>query len=212
MNVFIEMPATKNSLANRKPVCGIGINDTDYIVCPVINGKRVWCPYYRAWNSMLVRCYSKKYQATRPTYLDCLVVKEWLMFSVFKEWMKTQDWQNKELDKDILIIGNKEYSPKACIFVSHVINSLLTDSAASRGHLPQGVSLHNRVGKYRASCSADGKQQHLGYFTTIAEAEITYLIFKSGLVERIANDNMGPIKSALLRHSSVLKNKAECIK
>ncbi len=39
--MFHKIPASKKSLANRKLIFGIGINDSDYITDTVINGKRV---------------------------------------------------------------------------------------------------------------------------------------------------------------------------
>jgi len=40
MNEFKEIPATKQSLAMRKPVYGIGINDAKYMVTQIVSGKR----------------------------------------------------------------------------------------------------------------------------------------------------------------------------
>jgi len=47
MKEFIEVPASRASLAQRKPAYGIGINDADYMTEQNINGKKVRCPYYR---------------------------------------------------------------------------------------------------------------------------------------------------------------------
>ena len=61
----------------KKLVCGVGINDTDYVTQKfatiIVNGKRkqkrVWfCPFYRVWKNMLDRCYSTKFQDKNPTY------------------------------------------------------------------------------------------------------------------------------------------------
>lgn len=175
MNNFIEIPASKNSLANRKSIYGIGTNDAKYAVKPKINGKRSYCPYYKVWHHMMERSYSQKFQDRNPSYAGCSAANEWLVFSIFREWMETQDWEGKQLDKDIIISGNKIYGPAACIFVSGKINTLFTDAAAIRGDLPQGVSLDKRTGKYRSYCMARGHQNHLGYFSTINEAEYTYL-------------------------------------
>ena len=68
-------------MKSKKLVYGVGINDADYVVkkfetIGYVNGKikrkLVWiCPYYSAWTSMLVRCYSTKYQDRCPTYKGC---------------------------------------------------------------------------------------------------------------------------------------------
>ena len=62
MNTFVEIPASKMSIAKRTTIFGIGINDACYQVQPFINGKQVTCPFYRVWKNMMKRCYSKKLQ------------------------------------------------------------------------------------------------------------------------------------------------------
>ena len=44
-----------------------------------------------------------------------------------------------QLDKDILIKGNKEYNPNTCCFVDIRLNSLFTKDNAMRGKYPIGV-------------------------------------------------------------------------
>ena len=105
-----------------KLVYGVGINDAEYVVVKReevgnVDGKRkrktVWrCPFYKTWSSMLRRCYSTKYQERCPTYMGCSVSEEWHTFSVFRNWMESQDWQDTQLDKDLLVEGNKVYSPE----------------------------------------------------------------------------------------------------
>lgn len=208
MSEFIEIAVTEKSLRFRKPVCGIGINDADYIVRPLINGKKVICPYYQSWANMIERCYSQKYQEKYPTYKGCSVDSEWLTFSNFKKWMETQDWKGKHLDKDVLLSGNKIYGPDKCIFLSSRINMLLTDSRASRGLYPKGVSYHEKSDRYRASCSNGAKKISLGCFDTIEEAEASYLKFKANLIKGIAEEGEASkshkLKNALLSHSEIM--------
>jgi hypothetical protein len=149
----------------KKLVYGVGINDADCVVNPTINGKPQWCFYYRTWYSMMQRCYSSKFQSSRQSYIGCTVCKEWHSFMAFRAWMVGQDWQGKALDKDILVTGNKIYSPDTCLFVSLQINSLLTDGGASRGKWPVGVCWHGRGRNFQAYCRINGKQKHLGSFT-----------------------------------------------
>lgn len=155
----------------KKLVCGVGVNDADYVVQPTINGMRGCCPFYRKWVAMLERCYDAKYQAIKPTYLDCLVATEWHSFMAFKSWMEKQDWQGKELDKDLLFVGNKVYSPETCVFVDRITNSFTTDSIASRGPYPLGVAQISG-NKFRSQCNNPftKKYEHLGYFNCPNEA------------------------------------------
>jgi hypothetical protein len=61
-----------------------------------------------------------------------------------------------QLDKDILVKGNKVYSPDACVFVPQCINILFTKSHKShktKEKLPMGVNFDSKRNKYRAYCS-----------------------------------------------------------
>lgn len=210
MQQFVEIPANKMSLSKRRPLFGVGINDASYMVQPNIDGNNLVCPYYSSWQNMITRSYSKRFQSSRVSYIGCTVAEEWLKFSTFRKWMETQDWQGKQLDKDILVPGNKIYGPDTCIFVSHAINSLLLDSAASRGGLPQGVSYHN-TGRYQAKCNIKGKQNHIGYFSTASGAAYAYCIFKARLIREVALESESSashhLQKALLNHAELLEIK-----
>lgn len=158
------------SIAKTRLVYGVGVNDADYYTQTTVNGKKIRCPFYDRWNSMLCRCYSEKLHYRVPTYAGCEVCEEWTTsFMAFRAWMQTQDWVGKELDKDL--IGNgKLYSPENCVFVSCGLNSLFIDSGASRGEHPLGVSWNKRDRKYQATIRVNGKTKNLGYFTSASDA------------------------------------------
>ena len=173
----------------KKLVCGVGINDADYVVgtrevvkCEGVEGKRQQlriCPFYRRWADMLKRCYSRKYHESCPTYSDCYVCEEWLTFSNFKAWMEKQDWEDKHLDKDILLVGNKVYSPETCLFVDRKVNLFLVDSKKTRGCFMIGVCLEKASNKFMATCNdGSGKKKYLGLFDTELEAHKAWLAFK----------------------------------
>src|SRR3989304_2975681 len=141
-------------------VYGVGINDADYPVHehePLIDadGKKKWtvtwrCPFYRVWTGMLERGYSGKYKLKNPTYKDVIVCKEWHLFSTFRAWMVEQPWEEMELDKDVLLHGNKVYCPEACVFVCHRVNTFLIGCGAARGEFKVGVNWHKRDCKFQA--------------------------------------------------------------
>jgi len=180
-------------------IYGIGINDADYFVRPIINGERVWCPYYRVWHDMLVRCYSERFHKLQSTYIDCEVCSEWQYFSKFKSWMEIQDWQGKHLDKDLL--GEKLYSPETCCFVPQWLNNLFNDHGRDRGEYPLGVCQDR--GKIKASIKINGKNKHLGYFDTPEapeEAHLVYLKAKKQHVYNLMKDYPDQrVKEAVLR-------------
>lgn len=168
-----------------KLVHGVGINDVDYTVNKMItlgyiNGKqiqkRVWmCPYYRKWASLLKRCYSSKYQTKYPTYIGCTVDPEWLYLSNFIRWVDNQpnrDWQNCELDKDLLFVGNKHYGHTTCVFLTKQVNYFTLLNESKRGEHMIGVSYSSLIKHYRVQCRnpfirADNQ---VGYFATELEA------------------------------------------
>lgn len=159
----------------KKLVFGVGVNDLESatVVTAVIDGVRkiIWrCPFYRRWSNMLRRCYAESSKRDDPTYEDCYVCDEWLYFSKFKAWMEQQDWQDKQLDKDLLVQGNRVYSGEACVFVEQSLNLLLRDNAAIRGKYSLGVSWYARDSNYHAQIKVKGKQIHLGYHTSELDA------------------------------------------
>jgi len=182
----------------NKLTYGVGVNDLGYRV--QINeevtkngGKKSWksvfrCKYYKVWESMLRRCYNKKYLESRPSYIGTSVCSEWLYATEFKKWMDKQDWSGKCLDKDIIVPGSKLYSPDTCAFVLPTTNLFVIARDASRGECPTGVSLFKPTGKYQARCSNPftGKQEHLGYFPTPDEAHEAWRKRKHALAQLVA--------------------------
>lgn len=179
---FKEVTASKSSLSMRKLLYGVGVNDAWYNVTCTFNGKVEKCPYYERWQSMLSRCYSLHYLSRKPTYKGCSVIDEWKVFSNFRKWMEKQDWFGKHLDKDLLVVGNKVYSPSTCVFISLSLNNLLLDSKNSRGKYPQGVYWNKGNSKYMARCYNKGRQEFLGYFSCVKQAEIAYCKKKSEVI------------------------------
>ena len=185
---------TNTMTKTQKLVYGVGIND---LAEPVkINGKQL--KFYATWNSMLCRCYSDKLQTKNPTYVGCSVCSEWLVLSNFKVWFDINYRNDLALDKDILIPGNKIYSPEACSFVPRYINSLLTDAGAIRGDYPLGVMALKPTAKttrinttYEARCR-DGHGKNLTKtFKTVSEAAAWYSATKKKVVSEQATRAFG---------------------
>jgi len=101
--------------------------------------------------------------------------------------MMGQNWEGLALDKDLIVRGNRVYSKETCVFITPQLNNLLNHNAAIRGKYPQGVSWNKRAKKYQAHIRIEGKKIHLGYHTTIAEAERAYKVAKSAEILRQVN-------------------------
>lgn len=184
----------------RKLVYGVGKNDHYDVVYVIVNGVKKQCKIYKTWKSMLERCYSPLSIKKRPTYAECYVCDEWLLFSKFRAWMVAQDWEGKHLDKDILFKGNKVYSPEACVFVSAKLNTFMLDCGSARGDLPIGVCWDKHAGKYCAKCNdANGRLKHLGLFDCPNKAHEAWRAFKHKIACDYANEQSDPRIAAALR-------------
>lgn len=197
----------------EKKVFGIGVNDSPDPVYRYekVNGKwkRVWiCPYYSTWKNMLHRCRSANLKTVRPTYTNCSFHDEWVYFMTFKHWMSQQDWIGKHLDKDILVEGNKLYSPETCRFVDKDLNMFLTDSLASRGKWPLGVGWKEANKKFQANCQNPftKKQEYLGLFDCPHEAHKAWRKRKHELACQWADIQTDPLIAKALRERFLNKN------
>ena len=185
---------------NHKSVKGVGINDADYRLniwehLGRENGKQrqklIWrCPFYSVWMSMLDRCYSEKTLAKYPSYQDVYVCDEWLTFSNFKAWMERQDWEGKQLDKDVLIPRNNVYSAETCVFISELTNKFIEEGKPNGNNLPMGVSMVTQKKRiaYHAYCQQLGgeKRKYLGYYETVHDAHKAWLTEKRRLAKIVA--------------------------
>ena len=185
----------------NKLVYSVGINDANYEIQPKIDGKLVRCPYYVVWKNMLSRCYRDEYQERNPTYKGCHVYPEWIYFMNFRRWMQKQDWEGKELDKDLLIRGNKIYSPTTCVFVDAIINSFTLDCGRSRGEYPIGTYFNKEQRKFRSRCRNPftKKLEHLGYFTCPNQAHLAWKKRKHELACQLADLQTDPRVAEALR-------------
>lgn len=123
---------------------------------------------------MLKRCLSDKEKERTPAYKQVTCVDSWLYFSNFKAWMEKQDWEGKELDKDLLFKGNLVYGPDTCIFVDKRVNVLLKSSIKFRGEYPLGVSFHKRDKIFHSRATYNGEVIYCGFFDNPVDAHRAY--------------------------------------
>ena len=115
----------------------------------------------------------------------------------FKSYEYFYEWCNKQigfgneywqLDKDLLVKGNKVYSEDSCVFLPKEINSLLTKSTASRGEYLIGVSWYKTNKAFISRVNKNkGKSEHLGLFNTELEAFNAYKQAKESFIKEQAN-------------------------
>ena len=143
---------------------------------------------------MLRRCFCKNFKNRVKTYSNVSCCESWLHLNNFIADISTiknydkcinDDWQ---LDKDILIKGNKIYSKENCCFVPKKINSLLISCTAKRGDYPIGVNFDPSSGMYKAQIRLNGKKKSIGYFKSYNDAFVAYKTYKEDYIKQIANE------------------------
>ena len=172
---------------------------------------------YRDWVDMIQRCYDPYRLNKYPTYRDCFVCEEWHCFQNFAKWYEENYYEcNGEkmcLDKDILIKGNKIYSPETCIFVPDRINLLFVKRDNDRGCFPIGCGLHKKSNKIRVRCNffekGKIKRKCLGYFPINKpfQAFTCYKNFKENYIKQVADEYKNLIPSRL--YDAMYKYKVE---
>lgn len=145
----------------------------------------------QTWNNMLKRVLQPKRETDVRLYGKCKIHTDWLNFQNFGAWYHQQIDRFGEvdfvwnIDKDLLVPGNKVYGPDTCIMVPSHINCLLTDSSLRRGKYPMGVLYEN--GKYIAYCNSNQNGQwRVGSFDTIPDAQRAYWSEKFRVIQETA--------------------------
>lgn len=159
------------------------------------SSSRVKSREYKTWLLMMTRCYDAANHIKHPTYRDCSVHPDWHNFQNFAEWYVNNEFYGLGyyLDKDLLVKGNRVYSPETCVLVPNDINVLLNDNEKQRGDYPIGVSMNKKAKKFEVKIKRYGVKFHLGYFTDLDRACLTYNEAKVGYIKEVANKWKGRI-------------------
>lgn len=149
-------------------------------------------PSYNVWRLMLCRCYDEKLHIREPRYKDCAVCDEWHSLFEFNEWYINNyyeiEGQRMELDKDILVKGNKIYSPDTCIFVPQRINCLIVSANSIRGQFPIGVYYDKQKKRYIANMNYKGRNFKLQQCKSPIEAFYVYKFYKESYIKSVAEE------------------------
>ena len=182
MNNIRYKPDDWSARKMQPTVCGRGYHGREGIDC---DSKA-----YLRWTDMMHRCYDEKVHKRSPEYKDCTVCEEWLNFCNFEKWYNENYYEvegdRMDLDKDILIKGNKEYCPAACSIIPHAINALFISMKKESRDLPVGVYYDNDKKKYRACMSYMEKRMKLGEFNNAEKAFHKYKAYKEEFIKNMA--------------------------
>ena len=163
---------------------GVGINDLSNKTSA--NGKHFG--FYRTWKSMLQRCYSSRYHTRHPTYKECYVHDSWLSLSNFNVWYDANYIAGFELDKDILIPGNKMYGPETCAFVPGALNRILYVNTSKTGIMPPGITAHKKRKHilYQASCQTGDGGRVCKSSRSLTDMQLWYAATKRNVIKEVA--------------------------
>lgn len=151
---------------------------------------------YDMWTKVLQRCYSDSFCEKHTAYKNVTCCEEWLLFERFYEWLHIQEnfekWLNGNrwnVEKDILIKGNKVYSPKMCCLVPQNVNNLFIKEESTRGKFPIGVRA-TKYGTFQSYCNNPftSKIEHLGTFATPEQAFLVYKNKKESYIKQVAKE------------------------
>jgi len=137
--------------------------------------KKKATPEYSRWNCMMGRCYQlANTDYLRYGALGAYVNESWKNFQVFAKFFRQNYHEGLDLDKDILVYGNKEYGPETCVFVPKYINNLLVHSKNVLNGFPVGVYYGkkgpNMVNPLKKPFTCELDKINLGWYATPMEA------------------------------------------
>ena len=179
----------KSLEVRMKPtVRGVGYLGGNLDLKSTHNGKL--CKIYTQWYGMIARCYDEKYHIRFPTCVGCTVSEEFKDYSKWREWYDNYQYKHDgwQLDKDLLVKGNKIYSSETCVFLPHIINSTLTKSNKTRGNYLIGTYFDTHNNKFKACITKYGKNTTLGYFENEIDAHLAYKEAKEEYLKELAEE------------------------
>jgi hypothetical protein len=183
-----------NSKNHMKPTLyNWGVNDLKYVDDFYINNYEDYRGVYSKWTGMMKRAMSPKYLAKTPSYDGSSICDYWQYLSEFKDWTVGQVWKGLELDKDILVVGNKHYSAETCAYVPKYVNYCFLTKQGGRGDCPIGVSkkIEKRYGPnyvmpnpYAAAVNdGTGTYIRLGTYNNPMDAHRAWQVAKADVIE-----------------------------
>lgn len=131
------------------------------------------------WYNIRSRCITNgAYQEGKPTYYGCKLSDNFKNFQYFANWYSSQVGysSNYNLDKDILVYGNKIYGENTCVLVPLELNMFF--SGLVREKLTLGTCFQKASGKYISQISIGGVNTYLGLFKSEKEARDCYITAK----------------------------------
>jgi hypothetical protein len=143
---------------------------------------------YQTWVDLFKRCYNTDKASHAESYKSCIVDEFFHNFQNFATWYMAQPFHTEvgyQVDKDLLLKGNKVYSPETCCLLPKNLNLSLISNSQKRGEYPIGVTKHGD--KFTARVSLGGGERiALGLYGTPEEAFSAYKTAKERYLKTLA--------------------------
>lgn len=144
---------------------------------------------YRLWLSVINRCYRPN-RTVQNSYEDKTVAEVWHNYQNFAAWCRSNKGfyiEGYELDKDLLVAGNKVYGPDTCCFIPGILNRTLISYSSDNG-----IS-YTEKGKWKLNYYIAGTRQRAAkHFRSLDAAKLFYKenrynLLRTILVQEIEN-------------------------
>lgn len=163
-----------------------GYSFTGYGYCCTIP-KEIRNELLSRWRGVVDRTLSPTYHVPnrRNSYEDVTLCEEWYNFQNFCRFCVENKYYHRDfhLDKDLLVRGNKIYSPETCCFLPQYLNVVISINYETGNGLPVGVNRKNNY--YEATISYRGKRKRIGAYPTSEEASVAYVEAKEAYVKEL---------------------------
>jgi hypothetical protein len=135
------------------------------------------------FSNMKHRCGSV-YQAKNPQYKGTYMWEGWLKHkkTTFFVWLDNNyyevDGEQMDIDKDILVYGNKQYHPELCLIVPHSINTFYENIEVGKTN----ITCNPKTKKYRVKVFDKGEYIVSDDIDTYNRALDIYCDIKQGIL------------------------------
>lgn len=151
------------------------------------DGNRVTTRAEAKYATMKQRCNENGlHQKQFQSYVGCN--SGFIDFQDFAEWCQRQIgyFENGfQLDKDLLVKGNKVYNKNTAVFIPREVNMVIVTSRLTRGAYPLGVSKQKK--KFQVNVRLYNRNKYLGTYDTPEEAFNAYKVAKEQHIKELAN-------------------------
>lgn len=181
-----------------KSVCGVGYLG---VGCYKSQYGGVVSETYQVWRGILRRCYGRRSYLISPSYLGCTVGLDWLNFQNFAAWYESNDFYGLgyDVDKDILVQGNKVYSAETCCLVPPIVNASVICPTSKSGGVLGVTKREGRSKGFEVYISKGGKKSYLGSYNTEEEAFNIYKSSKESYLKSLAESWRGRVSDEVYK-------------